>query len=197
MSEIRLAVHNDEEMSLAERLKKLSGKAAKGDQPARRELKKLVAENQALLSDSLDLARIAEESVISLLVNEEAEFGRMLFSGQLATMRDQLARPEAPMLEKLLAGRVVLLWASVQIADHYLAQDMTKGGKWSEFWAKQAALFDRRLMNATRSLALVQRLGNSLPLVAVSQTNIQHTDTTVISGQEKPAPLGIEERTRS
>lgn len=124
-----------------------------------------------------NLATIAETALINLVAGNHAVTRKGLRK-KLAAMREELAGPGAPPLERLLVERVVACWLQSYSAD--LAYARILDDPWSneaEHGQRRQDRAARQYLKALRSLAMVRRL-----LVAPVQVNVAERQVN-IAGQ--------------
>jgi hypothetical protein len=170
-----------------EQVKALSKQAGAGDPWARQELRQLLSEDWPVWRQVAELEKSTEEVICHMVAPPENALAQELHSLQLTEMRHALLGSDPSPLERLLVGRVVLLWLQATIADRTCAVAMDQQAPSLELWSRHAERANRRLLNACRTLALVRRL--ELPLV-LQQLNIQ-AGQVMVAGQKSSPSLGV------
>lgn len=135
-----------------------------------------------------DLAAAAEDALVELWAPNSA-LTREGLRKKLAAMRTDLAGPEASLLERLLAERLVACWLQAFHADFAYARAL------KELRPEEAELYQRRQDRATRqylkalrSLADVRRL-----LIPTLQVNIadRQVNIAAVAGATVTAPRRV------
>jgi len=129
-----------------------------------------------------DLARLAREAMLKTYfvqygVRQSAAIG-------MDKMRAELASPEAPLMERLLAEEITLAWGALHIAQYQASKaSSTQAGK---YWTRQVMAMQRRYLRAVETLARVRRLLRpGLLQVNIGQTVHAAQIPTVIQGNGK------------
>jgi hypothetical protein len=147
-------------------------RAGKGDQSAMPGLREMFRADPASMTriSGGDLARQVQASAIKRLAGKNLAFEHGL-GEKLEALRSELAGPEAPAVERLLAERVALCYLDVH--DWELRHNQAMAGpepltyQRAEHYQKMRDRAHRRYLQALKTLAAVRKLG----VVAV-QVNI-------------------------
>src|SRR4051812_7569902 len=117
-----------------------------------------------------NLAWQAQQAVVRAFAGEHA-LGRAALDDAMDALAAELAGPDAPPLERLLAGQVALTWAHVHLAELEAAHRRDGASTAAvTFREQRLGRAQRRYLAAIRSLALVRKhLG---PTVVVGQLNV-------------------------
>jgi hypothetical protein len=148
-------------------------RASKGDESAMPVLRELFRADPARMikASGSDLAWQAEQSTIKRLAGKNLAFEHGL-GEKLQALRAELAGPDAPAVERLLAERVALCYLDVHSWEMYHNQAMqgTDGLSFrqADHFQRMRDRSHRRYLQALKTLATVRKLG----LVAI-QVNIQ------------------------
>jgi hypothetical protein len=144
-------------------------RAAGGDASTLPTLRRMLLQPGAADLLGGDLARRAEEALVSAAAGNDLLFTEAL-TRKLDLLRADLAGPGPTPLEKLLVDRVVICWLQVHQAGLRLARhEREMPPAQAEYHQRARDRAHRRFLSAVRTLALVRRL--ALP-VLVQQINV-------------------------
>lgn len=97
------------------RLRDLTRAAEAGDEDALPEIRRLLGESPERAWCLVDLAMVAEQSLVERGLREDQSAAKAALRQQLQAMRAELAGENHSPLERLLSERVVATWLEVQI----------------------------------------------------------------------------------
>jgi len=140
-----------------EQLQEVLHRAMRGDRSVMPELAKALDENPTIWQSCGDLAAHAQASWMDLAAGKDLLLRESL-QRQAAAMREELAGPDAPPLEKLLADRVVACWLQVQYADAMYAQAKGASLPQDANAQKRMGAAQTRYLQSARALAQLRRL---------------------------------------
>jgi hypothetical protein len=155
------------------KLRELVEKADKGDGEAASGVREILGESPELAWDCLDLAWETQERLIGRFASDEALARKAAMRRQVGCMREELARGDAPPLERLLADRVVVTWLELQLFESLYAHfmDDLKIAQ-GEFHQKRIDRAHKRHLSAIRTLAQISKMGPALQInIAEKQVN--------------------------
>jgi hypothetical protein len=140
-----------------ERVQEVLHRAMRGDRSVLPELGKALDEHPSIWQSCGDLAAHAQASWVDLAAGKDLLLKQAL-ERKAAEMRGELAGPDAPPLERLLADRVVTCWLQLHYADAMYAQ--AKGTTLLQDAAaqKRQNAAHTRYLQAVRALAQLRRL---------------------------------------
>jgi hypothetical protein len=145
-------------------LRELLGRAGQGDRTVLPALRRLLDAAPDLWRHCGDVARTAEAAWIDLIAGRDL-LVRESLTRKVAALKAELARPDAPLLERLLAERVTACWVQAAQADAAFA-----GLKGTGVTAAQLDLLQRRQERTQRSyLASIRTLATVRRLIAPGQ----------------------------
>ena len=98
----------------------------KGDKDAVPEIRQILDEHPDLAWQFVDVAQVAEDTLIEKMTTEGDLAAKELIRCQLEAMREQIAGKNCSALERLLSERVVLTWLEVQLFQALYAKNMRK-----------------------------------------------------------------------
>ena len=122
-----------------------------------RELKVFIDEHPDLITDSIGLARMAMQDLISGLFKTETE--RTLIEAELGRMKTEFGYNQASVIERMLFDTVLISWVRVQ----YLEGDynrMFKEGMWdaqARFYTQLLNAAHQRFMRAVDTLGRLKK----------------------------------------
>ena len=155
------------------KLKDLTRAAEAGDEDALQEIRKLLGERPELAWCLVDLARVAEQSLVEKGLREDQPSVQAALRHQLQAMRAELAGENPSPLERLLVERVVATWLEVQIfqALFFQSEDRLSVAQ-GEYHQRRLDRAHRRHLSAIRTLAQVRKLGPAVQInIAEKQIN--------------------------
>jgi hypothetical protein len=140
-----------------ERVRQVLHRAQQGDRAVLPELGRIVDEHPSVWRRFGDLAAHARDAWVDLAAGNNLLLRESL-ERRAAAMRAELAGPDAPPLEKLLADRVVACWLQLHYADAMYAQ--AKGASLPQDAAcqKRQNAAQTRYFQAVRALAQLRKL---------------------------------------
>jgi hypothetical protein len=140
-----------------ERVQQVLRRAMQGDQSVLPELGKVLDAHPSIWQRVGDLAAHAQDAWVNLAAGKDLLLKQAL-ERKAAGMRGELAGPDAPPLERLLADRVVACWVQLHFADASYAQ--AKGTTLPQDAAAQRRqnAAQTRYTQAVRALAQLRRL---------------------------------------
>jgi hypothetical protein len=154
-----------------EKLRDLLRLAEKGQEDAVPEIRQILSEHPDLAWRFVDVAHIAEDTLIKKMTKEGDLATKELIRCQLEAMREEIAGENPSPLERLLAERVVATWLQIQLFEGLYASGMSKSTTiaWGSFHQKRLDQTYRRHLSAIRTLAQMHKL---LKGTAITQINI-------------------------
>jgi hypothetical protein len=153
-----------------EKLHDLLRLAEKGQEDAVPEIRQILNEHPDLAWRFVDVAHIAEDTLIEEMTKEGDLATKELIRCQLEAMRDEVAGKNSSALERLLSERVILTWLEVQLFEALYAQNMRNLTiAQAEHHQKRLDRAHRRHLSAIRELAQMRKL---LRGTAITQINI-------------------------
>jgi hypothetical protein len=154
-----------------EELRGLLGKAEKGDKDAVPEIRQILDEHPDLAWRFVDVAQVAEDTLIEKMTGEEDLAAKEIMRCQLEAMREEIAGGNPSPLERLLAERVVATWLQIQLFEGLYASGMSKSMTIAQgsYHQKRLDQTYRRHLSAIRALAQMRKL---LKGTAITQINI-------------------------
>jgi hypothetical protein len=153
-----------------EKLHDLLRLAEKGQEDAVPEIRQILNEHPDLAWRFVDVAHIAEDTLIEEMTKEGDLATKELIRCQLEAMRDEVAGKNSSALERLLSERVILTWLEVQLFEALYAQNMRNVTiAQAEHHQKRLDRAHRRHLSAIRELAQMRKL---LKGTAITQINI-------------------------
>jgi hypothetical protein len=167
------------------RLRALSELVEGGDEGARAELRRAVAESSpAVVAEASGIARRAEWMLVRTVSAGEPLMQEAL-TERMRRMRAEVAGENPTPLEALLAKRVVAGWLLVEVLEGLLAaqyrRDATSARVGPAYLIQQSRILEgatRRYLAAIRELARVRKLQAGTPPVRVNaQVNILSRDS--------------------
>jgi hypothetical protein len=157
---------------LLDELKGYVVQAQDGDEEALSKIREILKEAPRLARLFVDLTTAAERSLLKRVAGDDPLTQEVL-RPQLETMRKELAGPDAPPLEKLLAERIVACWLQLQHADAIYAEnlgDMSMAQ--SEYHQRRLDRLHRRYLSSIKALAQIRKLGPAVQInIADKQIN--------------------------
>ena len=140
-----------------EQVNQVLRRAADGDRSVLPELGRALDRHPAIWQSCGDLAAHARDAWVALVAGKDLLLAESL-QRKAAAMREELAGPEAPPLERLLADRVVACWVQLHFADAAYAQ--AKGTTLLQDAASQRRqnAAHTRYLQAVRALAQLRKL---------------------------------------
>jgi hypothetical protein len=153
-----------------EKLGDLLRLAEKGEEDAVPEIRQILNEHPDLAWRFVDVAHIAEDTLIEEMTKEGDLAAKELIRCQLEAMREEIAGKNSSALERLLSERVVLTWLEVQLFEALYAKNMRNLTiAQAEHHQKRLDRAHRRHLSAIRELAQMRKL---LKGTAITQINI-------------------------
>jgi hypothetical protein len=165
----KLTANNDSDLSAVLR------RARSGDESALPALRR-VLDTGELVESLGNLALQVEATLIKNAAGENLAFKEGL-GRKMAKIRADLAGPDAPPLERLLADRVAVCWLSLHDVEVRFAQscnDLTI--KQADYWQRRINSAHKRYLTAIKTLATVRKLA----LLAL-QVNIARKQVNVVA----------------
>jgi hypothetical protein len=160
----------EEAEKTVEKLHDLLRLAEKGKEDAVPEIRQILNEHPDLAWRFLDVAHIAEDTLIEEMTKEGDLATKELIRCQLEAMREQIAGKNSSALERLLSERVILTWLEVQLFEALYAKNMRNLTiAQAEHHQKRLDRAHRRHLSAIRELAQMRKL---LRGTAITQINI-------------------------
>jgi hypothetical protein len=161
-------------------------RGTRGDTAVLPALRKAFADHPELVSLVGDIARHAEDTLLTLVAGENLT-AKHAFRLKLAEVREKLLAGTSSELERLLVERVVLCWLEVNYGDIDMANRLLQNAGASQATLaaqKRRELAERRLGAAVKALATVQRLLRpaASPLAIARNT---HRDASVLQPHRK------------
>jgi hypothetical protein len=155
------------------RLRDLTRAAEAGDEDALQEIRKLLGERPELAWSLVDLARVAEQSLLEKSLGGDQPSVKVALRIQLQAMRIELAGENPSPLERLLVERVVATWLEVQTFQALYFQNEDKlSMAQGEHHQRRLDRAHRRHLSAIRTLAQVRKLGPAVQInIAEKQVN--------------------------
>jgi hypothetical protein len=154
------AAHNPEPKTYSAELRALLERGHAGDPSVLPELKKAFDENPELADMLGDLGRLAAESLVTAVAGRSL-VAREAIRRRADKLRRELAEPDAPVLERLLAERIAMGWIEVHKADADLAVALGKQQTASDVTQAANRHLDRahaRYLSSIKALATVRKL---------------------------------------
>jgi hypothetical protein len=152
-------------------------RADAGDRAALPAVRELFDTVPGIWSSYGDLATVAQNSIVDLLAGKSV-LTREGIRKTTASMRAELAGPNASPLERLLVERVVACWLLSYQADLAYADSLTRASPIdSEHCQRRQDRATRQYLHALRSLAVVRRL-----LVPTVQVNVAERQVNIAGG---------------
>ena len=154
-----------------EKLQDLLRKAEKGDEDVVPEVRQTLSEHPDLAWRFVDIAQVAENTLIEKMTGEEDLAVKEIMRCQLKAMREEIAGENPSPLERLLAERVVATWLQIQLFEGLYASGMSKSMTIAQgsYHQKRLDQTYRRHLSAIRALAQMRKL---LKGGAITQINI-------------------------
>ena len=153
-----------------EKLRDLLSLAERGEENAVPEIRRILNERPDLAWDFVDLAKVAEDTLIEEMTTEEDLAAREVMRCQLETMKGKIAGDEPSPLERLLSERVVVTWLEVQLFEALYVRNMRNLPiPQAEHHQKRLDRAHKRHLSAVRTLAQIRKL---LKGTAITQINI-------------------------
>lgn len=149
----------------AKRSRELLRLAQDGDEAVLADVKKLLTEVPATVKELGDLAQTTRANLLKItsdgnLLRREAQSQRM------TDLADEIAGPQASVLERLLAERIVIAGVQLNICEICLAQKSDIPLTVGDYFQRCIDRAQRRYLNAIKTLAQVRKLG--LPALQVN-----------------------------
>ena len=149
-------------MTLEERRDALE-RAAKGDESALPAVREYLDGLGPGYVEVLNLARISVRTQIRRIVGEEDLFAQEVLRRKAGALREEVAGPDPPPLERLLADRVVMCWLHLQYAEQKYAEMALEDApvvNWmqEEWHQKRISRLQSRYLAAIKGLAQVRKL---------------------------------------
>jgi hypothetical protein len=140
-------------------------RAEAGDESSLPALRQLLDGSPALVEVLGNMAHQVEATLLGNAAGQSLAF-KEAATRKVAALRKDLAGPDAPPLERLLADRIALCWLSVHDAEVRFAQARDLTIKQAEFWQKRIDAAHRRYLSAVKALATIRKL--AVPAVQVN-----------------------------
>jgi hypothetical protein len=150
-------------------------KAEGGDESVIPALRQALTDNGGLLAGAGNLALQVEATLIGKAAGDNLFFKEGL-NAKMSRLRSELASPDAPPLERLLADRIALCWLALHDAEVRFAQAEGLTCKQAEHWQNRIDRSHKRYLSAIKTLATVRKL--ALPAL---QVNIARKQTNVVA----------------
>ena len=162
-----------------EELRGLLGKAEKGDKDAVPEIRQILDEHPDLAWRFVEVAQVAEDTLIEKMTGEEDLAVKEIMRCQLKAMREEIAGENPSPLERLLAERVVATWLQIQLFEGLYASGMSKSMTIAQGGYHQKRLDQtyRRHLSAIRALAQTRKLlkGGTITQINIAEKQINTT----------------------
>jgi hypothetical protein len=155
-----------------EKLQDLLRLAEQGQEDAVPEIRQTLNEHPDLAWRFVDVAQIAEDTLIEEMTREEDLAVKEIMRCQLEAMREEIAGESPSPLERLLAERIVATWLQIQLFEGLYASGMSKRSMTiaqGSYHQKRLDQTYRRHLSAIRALAQMRKL---LKGGAITQINI-------------------------
>jgi hypothetical protein len=175
---------NDGVPKAGEDLQALVHRAENGDQTALPELRELLKLPGAVDLLGSDLARRAQETLITKFSGQNLLFRESL-SRKLDLLRADLAGPTPTPPERLLVERVVSCWLHLHHLEMIYAQKESMDLELGAYYQRSLSAAQKRYLAAIKTLALVRKL--ALPVL---QVNVARKQVNVAG----PCPATASER---
>jgi hypothetical protein len=131
----------------------------------------------AVLADILgNLAQRVQESIAGNIAGQNLSFKEGV-TRKLELLRQEIAGPNATVLERLLAERIALCWLALHDAEIRFAQMTDLSIRQAEYWQNRIDRAHRRYLSAIKALATVRKLA-----VPVLQVNIAKKQINIAGG---------------
>ena len=156
--------------------------AEKGQEDAVPEIRQILNEHPDLTWRFVDVAHIAEDTLIEEMTKEGDLATKELLRCQLEAMREEIAGENPSPLERLLAERIVATWLQIQLFEGLYTSAMSK--KSSSMTIAQGSFHQKRLdqtyrrhLSAIRALAQMRKLlkGASITQINIADKQINTT----------------------
>lgn len=158
----------------ASHLPALLRRARAGDESSLPALRR-VLDTGALVESLGNLALQVEATLIGNAAGGNLAFKEGL-GRKMAKLRAELAGPDAPPLERLLADRVAVCWLSLHDVEVRFAQSKDLTIKQADYWQRRIDSAHKRYLSAIKTLATVRKL--ALPAL---QVNIARKQVNVVA----------------
>ena len=154
----------------ADELRELLGRAERGDRAVLPALRAVLDHAPALWRHAGDLARVAIADWVDLIAARNL-MTRESLTRQVAELKAELAGPDAPPLERLLAERVACTWMQVAHADSAVAGLRGQGATIAQLdlMQRRQVRTHQSFLTAIKALAAVRRLAVAAPPAAPVQ----------------------------
>jgi hypothetical protein len=165
----------EEAEKTVEKLHDLLRLAEKGKEDAVPEIRQILNEHPDLAWRFVDVAHIAEDTLIEEMTKEGDLATKELIRCQLEAMREQIAGKNSSPLERLLSERVILTWLEVQLFEALYAKNMRNLTiAQAEHHQKRLDRAHRRHLSAIRALAQIRKLlkGNAMTQINIADKQI-------------------------
>lgn len=149
-------------------------RAMAGDESALPALRR-VFDTGELVESLGDLALLVEATLIGNVAGNNLAVKEGL-GRKMAKIRGELAGPDAPPLERLLADRVALCWLSLHDGEVRFAQSKDLTINLADYWQRRINSAHKRYLTAIKTLATVRKL--ALPAI---QLNIARKQVNVVA----------------
>ena len=138
-------------------------RAAKGDASALPAVREYLGSLGPGYVEVLNLARTSVRTQIKRIVGEENHFAQEVLRRKASALREEVAGPDPPPLERLLAERVVMCWLQLHYAEQKYAEVALEDASivdWTreEWHQKRISRLQNRYLGAIKGLAQVRRL---------------------------------------
>ena len=151
-------------------------RAEAGDAAALPALRELLKRPGMVDGLGANLARSAAETLLTAFAGANLH-AREVVSAKMAALRAELAGPDAPPVERLLAERAVCCWLHLYHLEHTYAAKSSMSLELATHYQKSIDRAHRRYLSALKALAEVRRLAG--PTV---QVNIARKQVNVAGG---------------
>jgi hypothetical protein len=168
----------EESGKTVEKLQDLLRLAERGEEDAVPEIHQILDERPDLAWRFVDVAHIAEDSLIEVMTKEQDLATKELIRCQLEALREQIAGKNSSALERLLPERVVVTGLEVQFFEALYAKNVRKLTiPQAEHYQKRLDRAHRRHLSAIRALAQIRKLlkGTAMTQINIAEKQINTT----------------------
>ena len=154
-------------------------RAEQGEQTALAGIREMFDREPSLCNALGDLARLAEESLITVASGDNPLTKESL-QYKLRGLKEELAGPSPTPLEQLLVERVTACWLQLYYFDTMYAQGLDGGftQQWSEYHQRRIDRAQRRYLSAIKALVQVRRLLGPMVQVNIAEKQINVAGST-------------------
>ena len=158
-------------------------RAEQGEQTALAGIREMFDREPSLCNALGDLARLAEESLITVITVASGDnpLTKESLQYKLRGLKEELAGPSPTPVERMLVERVTACWLQLYYFETLYAQGLDGGvtQQWSEYHQRRIDRAQRRYLSAIKALVQVRRLlGPMVQLnIAEKQINVARSTT--------------------